>query len=53
MIYNLLNIITAFVYSPDDALAQEWALGTAVLDHIGIIGFLLLLIALTAAVTSG
>lgn len=53
MVYNLLNIITAFVYSPDDALAQEWALGTAVLDHIGIIGFLLLLIALTAAVTSG
>lgn len=53
MIYTILNLITGLVFSPGAALQQEWALGTAVMDHMGTIGFLLLVIALTAAVTSG
>jgi amino acid transporter len=53
LVYNLLNIITAMVYSPQEASALEWALGTAVLDHAGIFGFFLLVIALAAAVNGG
>lgn len=52
-VYNALNIITSLVYSPEEALKQEWALGTAVLDNIGILGFVTLIIALISAVVSG
>lgn len=52
-IYNALNIITSLVYAPEEALKQEWALGTAVLTNVGILGFLLLVIALTSAVIGG
>ncbi|MCR1898931.1 APC family permease [Irregularibacter muris] len=51
--YNLLNMTTSLVFSPQGALKQEWALGTAVMDNIGYVGFLLLLVALAAAVTGG
>lgn len=52
-IYNALNIITSLVYTPTEALKQEWALGSAVLNNIGIFGFVLLSIALTSAVIGG
>lgn len=52
-IYSILNLTTGLVYSPEEALALDWALGTGVLAIIGKFGFLLLVIALSAAVTSG
>lgn len=52
-IYSILNLTTGLVYSPKEALALDWALGTGVLNTIGKFGFLLLVIALSAAVTSG
>lgn len=53
LIYSILNLTTALVYSPEEAVALDWALGTGVLETIGKFGFLLLVIALSAAVTSG
>ncbi|HFL3828612.1 TPA: APC family permease [Clostridioides difficile] len=53
IIYNILNITTALVYSPEEAYILDWALGTGVLITLGKFGFLLLVIALSAAVTSG
>lgn len=53
LIYNMLNIITALAYSPEQASALEWAAGSAVLSTLGKGAFLLLIIALTAAVWSG
>ena len=52
-IYSILNLTTALVYTPEEALALDWALGTGVLVTLGKFGFLLLVIALSAAVTSG
>ncbi|MDD3614033.1 MAG: APC family permease [Clostridia bacterium] len=52
-IYNSLNLITALAYGPEEALKQEWALGTAVLNNIGMVGFVLLVVALISAVVSG
>lgn len=53
LFYNLLNITTGLVYTSEKALLEEWALGSAVLDNIGNIGFLLLVISLMGAVTGG
>lgn len=53
LLYNLLNIITAFAFTPAEALEQQWAAGTAVMNHVGEFGFLLLVIALAAAVIGG
>lgn len=53
VMYNLLNIIIAFAYSPREATALDWALGSGVLENLGSIGFILLVLALSAAVTSG
>ncbi len=53
LLYNLLNIITAFAFTPDEASKQQWAAGTAVMNYAGELGFLLLVIALAAAVTGG
>lgn len=53
IIYSILNLTTALVYSPQEAIALDWALGTGVLSTLGNFGFLLLVIALSAAVTSG
>lgn len=52
-IYNILNVITGLAYSPSSASHKEWALGSAVMSHVGSVGFMLLIIALTAAVTGG
>lgn len=51
--YNLLNITTGLVYTPEKALREQWALGSAVLDNMGYIGFLLLIISLAGAVAGG
>ncbi len=53
LIYNVLNIITALAYSPEEALTLDWAAGSAVLSTLGKGAFFLLIIALTAAVWSG
>ncbi len=53
MIYNLLNIATAIAYTPKLAGELDWALGSAVMNYLGKGGFLLLIIALGAAVSSG
>lgn len=52
-IYSILNLTTGLVYSPEEAFALDWALGSGVLKTIGRFGFLFLVIALSAAVTSG
>lgn len=51
--YNLLNITTGLVYTPEKALLEQWALGSAVIDNIGSIGFMLLIISLAGAVAGG
>lgn len=53
LLYNLLNIMTALGYSPMQARQLEWASGQAVLEHLGIIGFIGLTVALMAAVVGG
>lgn len=53
LIYNSLNIITALAYSPKEAVALDWAAGSAVLSTLGKGAFILLIIALTSAVWSG
>lgn len=53
LIYNVLNIITALVYSPEEAMNLEWATGSAILTTLGGGAFLLLIVALSAAVWSG
>lgn len=53
IIYNILNITASLVFTPETAPLEEWALGTAVLGHIGLVGFIMLIIALGAAVTGG
>lgn len=53
LIYNILNIITALAYSPTQASSLEWATGSAVLDTLGKGSFILLIIALSAAVWGG
>ncbi|MER0123408.1 APC family permease [Streptococcus sp. ZJ93] len=53
LIYNLLNLMTAFAYSPDQAKTLAWASGSAVLTHAGWLGFGALCIALFAAVVGG
>lgn len=53
LIYNVLNIITALAYSPEEAIGLEWAAGSAVLSTLGKGAFILLIIALCAAVWSG
>ncbi|MDB2075724.1 APC family permease [Clostridium paraputrificum] len=53
LIYNLLNIITALAFSPSEAVTLDWAAGSAVIQVLGKWAFLLLIIALCAAVWSG
>lgn len=51
--YILLNFSTALAYGPEEAFQLDWALGSGVLEHLGEIGFLLLVIALGSAVSGG
>ena len=51
--YILLNFSTGLAYGPEKAYALDWALGSGVLEHLGMAGFLLLVIALGSAVSGG
>lgn len=51
--YNLLNVTTGLVYTPEKAILEQWALGSAVMDNIGYTGFILLIISLAGAVAGG
>ncbi len=51
--YNLLNITTGLVYTPQKALLEQWALGSAVMDNMGYVGFILLVMSLAGAVAGG
>ncbi|WP_217587186.1 APC family permease [Lentibacillus saliphilus] len=53
IVYTILNVITALAFTPEQAVQHDWALGTAVMDHVGMIGFLLLVVALMTAVSGG
>jgi len=53
LFYNLLNITTGLVYTPEQALSETWALGSAVLGNMGPFGFTLLIISLAGAVAGG
>ena len=53
LFYNILNITTGLVYTPEEAILEEWALGTAIMDNMGYIGFILLVISLAGAVAGG
>ncbi|WP_411167873.1 APC family permease [Clostridium sp. MB05] len=53
MIYNILNIITALAYAPSEVANLEWAAGSAVISTLGKGAFIMLVIALCAAVWSG
>lgn len=53
LFYNLLNITTGLVFTPLEAAREQWALGTAVLQNMGYIGFTLLVISLIGAVSGG
>ncbi|MDO4432547.1 MAG: APC family permease [Aerococcaceae bacterium] len=53
LLYILLNTITGLVYTPDQAGQLNWATGDAVLEKIGVFGFVLLILALIGAVTGG
>lgn len=53
LVYNVLNVITAMAYSPKEVLNQEWATGSAVISGLGKGAFILLIIALGAAVWGG
>lgn len=51
--YILLNFATGLAYGPEEAQALDWALGSGVLTYLGMTGFLMLIIALGAAVSGG
>ena len=51
--YILLNFATGLAYGPQEAQALDWALGSGVLEYLGLGGFLLLVVALGAAVSGG
>ncbi len=51
--YILLNLSTGLAYGPEEAISLDWALGSGVLINLGLIGFLLLVIALGSAVSGG
>lgn len=53
LVYNLLNIITALAYAPNEVKGLEWATGSAVSGTLGKVAFVMLIIALCAAVWSG
>ena len=53
LIYNILNIITGLAFSPEEAVGLDWAAGSAVIEVVGKWAFLLLIVALCAAVWSG
>lgn len=53
LVYNFLNIITALAFTPQQAAAESWGLGSAITDYVGFVGFIMLVLALLGAVTGG
>lgn len=53
VVYNILNITTGMAFSPSQAWAEDWALGAGVLNKLGNKWFILLVLGLAGAVTSG
>ncbi|NLM06952.1 MAG: APC family permease [Tissierellia bacterium] len=53
LLYAMLNSIAAFNFSPVEAVADEWAVGSSVIKSTGMFGFSFLVVALWAAVTGG
>lgn len=53
LVYNLLNVTTAISFSPADAFKEDWALGAGVLKNLGNKWFVILVLGLAGAVTSG
>lgn len=53
VVYNLLNITTGMAFSPAQAVAEDWALGAGVFNNLGNKWFILLVLGLAGAVTSG
>lgn len=51
--YLSLNLATGLAYGPDEALGYDWALGSGVIQYLGNIGYIILVIALLGAVSSG
>lgn len=53
LVYSILTTMTALAYGPAEAAQQEWALGEAILQKLGPVGFAALVVALFAAVSAG
>ena len=51
--YILMNLCTALAFTPSEVNGLNWALGSAVFDHLGKVGFVFLVIALAGAVSGG
>lgn len=52
-IYILMNLCTGLAYGTNELANLDWALGSAVESHLGIAGFIFLIIALAGAVSGG
>lgn len=52
-IYILMNLCTGLAYGTNELANLDWALGSAVESHLGIAGFVFLIIALAGAVSGG
>ena len=53
LFYNLTNIITGLVYTPETVVSEQWALGSAVMSHMGYAGFALVILSVIGAVAGG
>ena len=51
--YILLNFSAGLAFGPEEAAKNDWALGSGVLKNLGLVGFILLIIALAGAVSGG
>ena len=52
-IYILMNLCTGLAFGTNELMNLDWALGSAVESHLGIAGFIFLIIALAGAVSGG
>ena len=51
--YIMLNFSAGLAYGPEEAIALDWALGSAVMEHLGPAFFIVLIMALASAVATG
>jgi len=52
-IYAALNIIAGIGFGPSEAAKSDWAVADSIVNTVGHIGFVLMLVALWAAITGG